>query len=316
MLVLMRSLLLLASTVSGLFMTSCAAQPQPAVSTTRYVPEYRTAGEMGYTAQPALATPDLMASSSVQQAATGAPAIRAASYILVDAVTGVPLDAHNADTRRAVASTQKLLTALCVLDAGNLGKSVRIQASDVQVETTRLSQYGMRVGDVYTRKQLLTVFLVKSANDVAKALARDVAGSQDAFADRMNAKARQLGMRSSHFVNAHGLTEPGQYSTARDMARLALVAYRSPFIRETVRQKYLRFRFSSGKTVTLENTNDLLGDMPECNGMKTGYTNASGRCLISSAATRSRAVILVQLGTKTKFIWDDGRLLMSWGLRR
>jgi serine-type D-Ala-D-Ala carboxypeptidase (penicillin-binding protein 5/6) len=249
-------------------------------------------------------------------AVAAAPSIRAASYILVDAVSGVPLVSHNADTRRPVASTQKLLTALCVLDAGNLDKSVRIQSTDVQVETTRLTQYGMRVGDVYTRRQLLTVFLVKSANDVAKALARDVAGSQGAFAQLMNAKARQLGMSQSHFVNAHGLTEPGQYSTARDMARLALIAYRSNFIREVVRQKYIRFRFSSGKTVTLENTNDLLGAMPECNGMKTGYTNASGRCLVSSAATRSRAVILIQLGTKTKYIWADGRALMTWGLRR
>lgn len=322
----MRTLLLLTLSLPSCLITSCAAQPQQQpYSGTRYVPEYQPASSVqspsftdhqGYAPQTALATPDVVAAASVQRTSSNAPSIRAASYLLVDAVTGIPLVAHNADVRRAVASTQKLLTALCVLDAGNLNKTVRIQSTDLQVETTRLSQYGMRVGDVYTRKQLLTVFLVKSANDVAKALARDVAGSQAEFADRMNAKARQLGMRSSYFVNAHGLTEPGQGSTARDMTRLALMAYRSPFIRDVVRQKYLRFRFSSGKVVTLENTNELLGDMPECNGMKTGYTNASGRCLISSAATRNRAVILVQLGTKTKFIWEDARLLMSWGLRQ
>jgi serine-type D-Ala-D-Ala carboxypeptidase (penicillin-binding protein 5/6) len=245
-----------------------------------------------------------------------APAIRAAAYMLVDAQSGVPLAYHNADQKRGVASTQKLLTAMVVLDAGNLDKMVRIQSTDIQVETTRLSTYGMRVGDSYSRRQLLTVFLVKSANDVAKALARDVAGSQEAFSQRMNAKARSLGMRDSHFRNAHGLTESGQYSTARDMARLALMAYRSNFIREVVRMKYLRFRFNSGKTVTLENTNELLGSMAECNGMKTGYTNAAGRCLVSSAATSRRHVILIQLGTKTKYIWDDGRLLMRWGLSR
>jgi serine-type D-Ala-D-Ala carboxypeptidase (penicillin-binding protein 5/6) len=68
--------------------------------------------------------------------------------------------------------------------------------------------------------------------------------------------------------------------------------------------------------VTLENTNDLLGRMPECNGMKTGYTVASGRCLISTASSGGRDVILVQLGTKTKYIWDDARLMMTWGLQR
>jgi serine-type D-Ala-D-Ala carboxypeptidase (penicillin-binding protein 5/6) len=262
-----------------------------------------------------LIVPALLLLVSVAQAA--APAIRAASYMLVDADSGVPIAYHNADVKRGAASTQKLLTALVVLDAGNIDKMVRIQSTDIQVETTRLSTHGMRVGDSYSRRQLLTVFLVKSANDVAKALARDVAGSQAAFANMMNAKARQLGMRDSRFMNAHGLTESGQYSTAKDMARLALVAYRSRFIRDVVRMKYLRFRFNSGKTVTLENTNELLGgSMPECNGMKTGYTNAAGRCLISSASSGRRSVILVQLGTKTKYIWDDGKLLMRWGLGR
>jgi D-alanyl-D-alanine carboxypeptidase (penicillin-binding protein 5/6) len=156
---------------------------------------------------------------------------------------------------------------------------------------------------------------VKSANDLAKVLARDNAGSQAAFAAKMNAKARSLGMRSSAFANPHGLTAPGQYSTARDMARLAMVAYRNSVIRDAVRRRFFTFHFNSGKRITLENTNDLLGMMPECNGMKTGYTNAAGRCLISSAQSGGKAVILVQLGTKTKYIWDDGRVLMSWGLR-
>jgi serine-type D-Ala-D-Ala carboxypeptidase (penicillin-binding protein 5/6) len=245
--------------------------------------------------------------------ATSAPVIRAASYLLIDANTGKPLVARNADTVRGVASTQKLLTALVVLDAGNLDKRVTIQSTDTQVEPTKL---GVRAGEVYTRRELLYAFLVKSANDLAKVLARDNAGSQAAFAIKMNAKARALGMRASHFCNPHGLTAPGQCSTARDMARVAMAAYRSDFIRDAVRRKYYSFRFNSGRRINLENTNDLLGVMPECNGMKTGYTNAAGRCLISSAASGGRAVILIQLGTKTKYIWDDARTLMTWGLRR
>ena len=250
--------------------------------------------------------------TAAQFSATQAPLIRAASYILVDARTGVPMVARNADVSRGAASTQKLLTALVVLDAGNLDKKVKIASSDMQVEPTKL---GVRTGEIYTRRELLHAFLVKSANDLAKVLARDNAGSSTAFAAKMNAKARSLGMRSSYFANPHGLTEGGQHSTARDMARLALVAYQNDFIRSVVRLKYYTFRFTNGRRVTLKNTNELLGTMPECNGMKTGYTNAAGRCLISSASSGGRAVILVQLGTKTKFIWDDARTLMSWGLR-
>jgi D-alanyl-D-alanine carboxypeptidase (penicillin-binding protein 5/6) len=247
------------------------------------------------------------------KAAASAPSIRASSYLLCDATTGVPIVARNADTQRAVASTQKIITAMVVLDHGNLDDKVVIQSSDVNVEPTRL---GIRPGETYTRKALVYAFLIKSANDVAKALARDVAGSQEAFASMMNAKARSLGMSSSYFVNPHGLTQGGQHSTARDMARAGLAAWRYPVIRDAVRQKYHSFRFANGKTATLENTNFLLGRMPECNGMKTGYTDAAGRCLISSATSGGRSVILVQLGTKTKFIWDDARTLMSWGLRQ
>lgn len=245
--------------------------------------------------------------------ATSGPAIRAASYLLLDARTGQHLAGRNFETARAVASTQKLVTALVVMDAGNLDKMVRVQASDIAVEPTRL---GVRPGEVYSRRELLYAFLVKSANDVANVLARDNAGSISAFADKMNAKARALGCVNSHFKNPHGLTVGGQYSTARDMARVAMAAYRNDVIRDVVRRKHHVFHWANGKASTLTNTNSLLGAMPECNGMKTGYTEASGRCLISSAASGGREVILVQLGTKTKYIWDDARTMMNWGLHR
>lgn len=250
---------------------------------------------------------------SVQAASDLPQGIRAASYIVVDASTGVPLVARNADDIRAVASTQKIITALVVVDQGNLDRRVTVQASDCDVEPTRL---GLRPGETYTVRELLYAVLVKSANDVAQVLARTTAGSQSAFAAMMNAKARSLGMKDSYFINPHGLPAKGQHSTARDMARAALIAYRTPVIRDAIQHKYLRFRFASGRTVTLQNTNDLLGRMAECNGMKTGYTNAAGRCLLSSAASNGRAVIAVQLGTKTKYIWDDGAKLMRWGLAR
>jgi len=245
--------------------------------------------------------------------ATSGPAIRAVSYLLLDARSGQHLAGRSFETARGVASTQKLVTALVVLDAGNLDKMVRVQASDVAVEPTRL---GLKPGEVYSRRTLLYAFLVKSANDVANVLARDNAGSIAAFTAKMNAKMHSLGCTNSNFKNPHGLTVSGQYSTARDMARVAMAAYRNGVIRDVVRRKYYPFQRADGRLVTLQNTNELLGVMPECNGMKTGYTVASGRCLISSAASGGREVILVQLGTKTKYIWEDARIMMSWGLQR
>ena len=256
---------------------------------------------------------NVMMQESPTLVVSSGPSIRAASYLLLDARSGQHLAGRNFETARAVASTQKLVTALVVLDAGNLDKMVRVQSSDVAVEPTRM---GLKPGEMYSRRTLLYAFLVKSCNDIANVLARENAGSISAFAAKMNAKVRSLGCTNSNFKNPHGLTVPGQYSTARDMARVAMAAYRNGIIRDAVRRKYYTFRRADGRSVTLENTNDLLGVMPECNGMKTGYTVASGRCLISSAASGGREVILVQLGTKTAYIWDDGRLMMSWGLQR
>ena len=236
------------------------------------------------------------------------PPARAESLIIIDASTGETLAQKNADTRRAVASTQKLLTVLVVLDHGNINRNVVIQPEDTRVEPSKLY---LKAGDVYPRRQLLKGILIKSANDAAMALARDTAGSVPAFAQLMNQKARQLGAVHSNFVNPHGLTRSGQYSTARDMARIAYVASKNSFIRQTVDQETYTFNTPRGPK-RLKNTNKLLTRMGACTGMKTGYTRASGRCLVTSASLGRRRVILVQLGSETKYIFDDAERLMIW----
>lgn len=241
------------------------------------------------------------------------PAIHAESAIVLDLTSGRVLYAKNADSRRAVASTQKILTALCVLDDGNVDKLVTITSSDAACEPTKLY---LRPGETYTRRALLKALMVKSANDVARALARDVSGSQAAFAERMNRKAASLGMRNSNFMNPHGLTEPGQYSTARDMAIAARAAYREPLIRSFASTKSFTFQYSGGRTKFLENTNKVLKRVPYANGMKTGTTNASGRCLISTGTLEGRSVIVVVLKSNTSNIWDDSESLLRWGLER
>ncbi len=240
---------------------------------------------------------------------SGAPAVYADSAIMIDAYSGEVLFQKNADRRRPVASTQKLLTAMILLDSGDLERMVTVEPSDTRMEPTKL---GIKAGERYTRRELLRVLLVKSCNDAAAALARDNAGSLSAFAAKMNRKAYELGATNSHFLNPHGLTEPGQYSTARDIARIAYAAYRYPFIRSTVQQPFVTFRFNSGRSVTLESTNKLLGRDPAITGMKTGYTAASGRCLVTSARVGGRALILVQLGSKTKYIFHDAARLVHW----
>ncbi len=239
-----------------------------------------------------------------------APRVRASSAILLDANTGEILHEINADQSRAVASTQKLLTGLIVAEAGDLDREVRVQASDTWAEPTVL---GFRPGETYTRGDLLRVFLVHSMNDVARCLARDNAGSVETFADKMNAKARALGMTHSNFVNPNGLPAIGQYSTARDMAKVAMAAYRNRTLRNIVALKSVTWRYNDGRTRVFETTNRVLKNYALCNGMKTGYTEAAGHCLISSAVDGGREVIAVVLGDD-KSIWTDSYKLLAWGL--
>jgi D-alanyl-D-alanine carboxypeptidase (penicillin-binding protein 5/6) len=244
---------------------------------------------------------------------TPPPPVAAESVLVVDLASGRNLYAKNADSVRPVASTQKIITALCVLDAGNIDKPVVITAYDTACEPTKLY---LKPGERYTRRELLKVLMVKSANDVARALARDIGGSVEGFSALMNSKCQQLGMRNSNFVNPHGLTEPNQYSTARDMAIAARVAYRSPLLRSYFATKSFTFTYNDGRTRQIENTNKLLKTVHFCDGMKTGTTNASGRCLISTGSLNGRSVVAVVLKSNTPNIWSDSEKLLRWSLER
>ncbi len=242
-----------------------------------------------------------------------APKTRAASVIVEDARTGEILYEKNADATRAAASTQKLLTALIVAEEGYLDRRVTVQKVDTLAEPVKLN---IKPGETYQRIDLLRALLVKSPNDVARCLARDNAGSIELFAEKMNAKARALGATHSNFVNPNGLPIPDQYSTARDLSRIALAAYANPTIRSIVCLPQLVFRYANGRTRELENTNKVLKRLPYCNGMKTGYTEAAGHCLIASGTIPGRDVIVVVLGDSKAGVWQDASALLSWGLRR
>ena len=241
----------------------------------------------------------------------GAPSITAKCAILVDQY-GRVLYEKNADQRVPVASTQKLLLGIMISQAGNLQKPVTIAAEDTWAEPTKM---GIKTGQVYTREELLHTVLIRSSNDIARALARDHSGSVSNFAAAMNVKARQLGMNNSYFTNASGLpTPPGQYSTARDLTKLGAAALRDPFVRNSIRTNSTVFRFSNGTTKTVYNTNQVLRAFPYCTGAKTGYTNAAGRCLVSSATYGRKSVIAVILGSKTPNVWSESEALLRSGL--
>jgi len=289
-------LVVLALTAASI--SSCGGSPPP-----------RSQGASGPSAQVPTSQPVRVA--SIPQSPP--PPVAAESAIVIDPVSGRVLYAKNADSPRAVASTQKIITALCVLDAGNIDKPVIIETSDGACEPTKL---GLKPGERYSRRDLTKVLMVKSANDVARALARDVGGSQEGFSDLMNRKAASLGMRNSNFINPNGLPQPGQYSTARDMAIAARAAYRSPLIRSFTATKAMTFRFNDGRTRDIENTNRLLKTVPYCDGLKTGTTNAAGRCLVCSGSLNGRSAIVVVLKSNTPNIWKDSEKLLSWALER
>lgn len=239
------------------------------------------------------------------------PKTRAAAVLVTDVHSGQILYERNADAPRAAASTQKLLTALIVAETGYLDQDVTVQATDTDAEPVRLN---IKPGEVYQRIDLLRALLVKSPNDVARCLARDNAGSIEAFAAKMNAKARELGATHSHFVNPNGLPIPDQWTTARDLAIIARAAYANPTIRSIVCLPQLAFRYANGHVRELENTNKVLKQLSYCNGMKTGYTEAAGHCLIASGTMPGRDIIVVVLGDSKSNVWRDASALLSWGL--
>ncbi|MFT5632841.1 MAG: D-alanyl-D-alanine carboxypeptidase (penicillin-binding protein 5/6) [Rubritalea sp.] len=273
-----------------------------------------------FTAVFIVAAPSLANAQSVSKASVSTPMPKAAvpkvhakRVIVVDNVTGKILYEKNSMEHCAVASTQKLLTALCVMEAGSLENSVRVQTTDTKVEPTKIY---IRSGETYKRRELLKALVVKSGNDAARALARDVAGSQVKFRAVMNARAKKLGMQSSHFVNPHGLTESGQYSTARDIAILMRKIVRIPTLRTYMAISGYYFQPPRRKKHWLTNTNKLLKKVKYCMGGKTGYTHAAGRCLVSYGELRGRSVIVVCLGSTPAKIWADSASLMKWSLEQ
>ena len=233
-------------------------------------------------------------------------AVSAQHAILMDGQTGRILYEKGADERSLIASTTKIMTALIICEQCNVLDRMRIPKEAVGIEGS--SMY-LQEGEVLTLQELLYGLMLSSGNDAAVALAIYCGGTVEGFAQLMNDKARQLGMKDTHFENPNGLDSPGHYSTARDLAVLASYAMENPIFAKTV----------SAKTVTvgnrsLRNHNKLLWQVEGADGVKTGFTKAAGRILVSSAVRNGRRLICVTINAPDD--WKDHADLLNDGFSR
>jgi len=231
-------------------------------------------------------------------AAVPPPSIAAKAYMLVDFVSGQTLAADNADAPREPASLTKLMTAYLTFRALRDKELMPSQMVSVSERAWRAegSRMFIEPKKAVSVDELLHGVIVQSGNDASIALAETVAGSEDAFVERMNRQATQLGMKNTHFVNATGLPAPQQVSTASDLALLAAALIRD-FPEYYPLYSIKEYRYNN---ITQPNRNRLLWTDPYVDGMKTGNTDAAGFCLIASAKRGQRRLLSVVLGTASE----------------
>ncbi len=233
------------------------------------------------------------------------PKVAAASALVMSGGGEVVYE-KNADERALIASTTKLLTALVTVSEAELDEELEILP-----EWTRVggSSMYLKAGEHYTVRELLEGLLLASGNDAAVALACHIAGGVEAFADKMNRKAHEIGMTGSHFVNPHGLDEDGHYGTARDLGRLLAACMQDRRLAPLLAERSA----AVGDKIYV-NHNKLLSLCPGCIGGKTGYTEAAGRCLVSCCEREGTRLICVTLNDPND--WVDHQVLFNWAFSR
>jgi D-alanyl-D-alanine carboxypeptidase (penicillin-binding protein 5/6) len=256
----------------------------------------------------------LLVAAPVAAAATppGAPTLQAKAAIVMEASTGDVLFAENARQRRAIASTTKLMTVLVALqrtDLDDIFSAANYHAAPVE------SQIGLRAGERMSVRDLLRATLLPSANDAAATIAIGTMGSTQAFVEEMNRRAVALGLRDTHYTTPIGLDDPGNYSSARDLARLAIRLRGYEFFRRTTDLPSATLR-SGARPRTVVNRNALVRRFPSVNGVKTGHTSRAGYVLVGSASRAGVTVISVVLGEPNEHARDvDSLALLRYGLR-
>ncbi len=237
--------------------------------------------------------------------------VPAHGILLKELNSGRVLYEHDAGKRMSPASLTKIMSALVILERGQLDDLVTISPNAARAHKTHLR---VKAGQVFRLEDLLKAMLIVSANDACLAAVEHVGGDEAQFVDFMNAKAEELGLADTHFSNGCGFDNPDHYSTAEDLATLSLMALDQPIFRQLVREERAIITPVSGhRAYVLHNTNRLLGRIPGVEGIKTGFTSKAGRCLIAKVSQNGSDLLLVILNSKRR--WNTATSLIAYGLQ-
>lgn len=246
------------------------------------------------------------------QAAESPPEITAKSAIVIEAMTGKVLYAKEADERRYPASTTKMMTLITALEYGKMDDIVTVSENAANTEGSSL---WLSQGETLTMRDMLYGIMLVSGNDATVSVAEHISGSVDKFAKLMTEKAHLIGAANTNFTNSSGLPDPNHYSTAHDLARIAAYGYKNDEFRSIVSTKNIVIPWQGKEhDRDLYNENRLLWLYDGANGVKTGYTDAAGRCLVSGAQRRGIQLVAVVLDSER--MWDDSMALLDYGFKQ
>lgn len=215
-------------------------------------------------------------------------ALSADGWFMIDAKTGLVLSSKNPDKKLYPASMTKMMTCILACESGRLSEIVTISAKAAAVPYG-----GVKRGEKYVLRDLLYRVMLPSDNGAAHAVGEFLGNDSVGFADMMNKKAKSLGMKHSHFVNAHGLPDDDHYTTPRDMMKLIKYCMKNKDFAEIVSNPTRTITTTTGKEINLKNTNRLFGTYDGCIGIKTGTTRAAGGCLASAVERNGVRIYLV-----------------------
>ena len=210
--------------------------------------------------------------------------ISAKSACVISADTGEIIYAENEKEKLSMASTTKIMTALLAIESGRLDETVTVSAN---AQAQEGSSIYLRTGERIILKDLVYGLMLNSGNDAAVAIAEHMSGSEDKFAELMTKRAKELGAVNTSFKNPNGLDEQGHYTTAYDLALIAAYAMKNEEFKKTVSTKSATATLEDGEILYFSNHNKLLKMYDGAVGVKTGFTKASGRCLVSAASLRT-----------------------------
>ena len=244
--------------------------------------------------------------------ATDIPEVSARAAVVISADTGEIIYSKNCEEKLPMASTTKIMTALLCIESGNLDEPFVVDSKAIHVEG---SSMGLQEGDIVTKYALCCGMLLPSGNDAANAAAVKIAGSNERFAEIMNARAQQMGLSKTYFVTPSGLEGDGHGSSAYDMAVLSSHALRNKVFRDICSCENIKLEFGNPPyTRWLRNTNKLLSLYGGTYGVKTGFTDEAGRCLVSACERGDLNLICVTLNDRND--WDDHMNMYDYAFER